>query len=139
MLRGEADYAVIPQENTIGGAVTNYVDALIRQEDVYVVGEVVLPISQTLMGLPGTELSDIRTVCSHAQGIAQSAAWRSEHLPDAVTEENLSFLKAKGVRTVELGCQSMDDGVLLAHCRCREHLEAVHRHLFQREQRLHDG
>ncbi|MCR5121991.1 MAG: hypothetical protein K6B74_06185, partial [Ruminococcus sp.] len=43
---GKADYAVIPQENTIGGAVTNYVDALIGQEDVYVVGEVVLPISQ---------------------------------------------------------------------------------------------
>ncbi|MCR4646815.1 MAG: hypothetical protein K5695_15640 [Oscillospiraceae bacterium] len=91
---GNADYAVIPQENTIGGAVTNYVDALIRQEDVYVVGEVVLPISQTLMGLPGTELSDIRTVCSHAQGIAQSAAWRSEHLPDAVTEEKDSTAAA---------------------------------------------
>lgn len=24
------DYAVIPQENTVGGAVTNYIDALIR-------------------------------------------------------------------------------------------------------------
>lgn len=84
---GNADYAVIPQENTLGGAVTNYVDALIAEERVYVAGEVILPISQTLMGIPGTALDDIRTVCSHAQGITQSAEWRKEHLPDAETKE----------------------------------------------------
>ena len=87
VIRGDADYAVIPQENTLGGAVTNYVDALIRRENIYVVGEVVLPIRQTLMGIPGTSLEDIRTVCSHAQGIIQSAAWRKEHLPDAEAQE----------------------------------------------------
>ena len=87
VLSGDADFAVIPQENTVGGAVVNYVDALISAEDVYVVGEVILPISQTLMGVPGAELSDIRKVCSHPQGLTQSAAWRAENLPDAVTEE----------------------------------------------------
>ena len=91
---GNTDYAVIPQENTVGGAVTNYIDALIKQDGVYVVGEVVLPISQTLMGVSGTQLADIKTVCSHAQGIAQSAEWRSEHLPDAVTEEKASTAAA---------------------------------------------
>ena len=87
VLAGEADYAVIPQENTVGGAVVNYVDALIDAEEAFVVGEVILPISQTLMGVPGATLSDIQTVCSHAQGLTQSAQWRSENLPDAVTEE----------------------------------------------------
>jgi len=87
VLSGEADYAVIPQENTVGGAVVNYVDALIDAEEAFVVGEVILPISQTLMGVPGATLSDIQTVCSHAQGLTQSAQWRSENLPDAVTEE----------------------------------------------------
>ena len=84
---GRADYAVIPQENTLGGAVTNYVDALIGQNGIYVVGEVILPISQTLMAVPGATLADIKTVCSHAQGIKQTEAWRAEHLPDAVTKE----------------------------------------------------
>ncbi|MBP3854205.1 MAG: hypothetical protein IK990_01150 [Ruminiclostridium sp.] len=84
---GAADYAVIPQENTLGGAVTNYVDALLSRDDVYVVGEVVIPISQTLMGVPGASVADIKTVCSHAQGIKQSEQWRSENMPDAVTEE----------------------------------------------------
>jgi prephenate dehydratase/chorismate mutase/prephenate dehydratase len=84
---GRADYAVIPQENTLGGAVTNYVDALMGQEHISVVGEVILPISQTLMGLPGASVDDIRLVCSHAQGITQSQAWRNEHLPNAETRE----------------------------------------------------
>lgn len=91
---GEADFAVIPQENTLGGAVVGYVDALIAAEDVYVVGEVLLPINQTLMGIPGASLEDIRTVCSHAQGLTQSAAWRRDHLPDAVTEEMTSTAAA---------------------------------------------
>ncbi|MBO6147859.1 MAG: hypothetical protein J6O55_00810 [Lachnospiraceae bacterium] len=82
-----ADYAVIPQENTLGGAVTNYVDALIAEEDIYVVGEVILPINQTLMGLPGASLEDIKTVCSHAQGLTQSGRWIKEHLPAAATQE----------------------------------------------------
>ena len=87
VLDGSSDYAVIPQENTLGGAVVNYVDALIASEDACVVGEVVLPINQTLMGVPGAQLSEITTVCSHTQGLTQSAAWRAEHLPDAEAQE----------------------------------------------------
>ena len=94
LLSGEADFAVIPQENTVGGAVVNYVDALIGAEDAFVVGEVVLPISQTLMGVPGATLADIQTVCSHAQGLTQSARWRSENLPEAKAEEMASTAAA---------------------------------------------
>ena len=91
---GRADYAVIPQENTLGGAVLNYIDALIAEPDLYVVGEVILPISQTLMALPGASMEEIRTVCSHAQGLAQSAAWRDKNLPDAKALEMSSTAAA---------------------------------------------
>ena len=84
---GVSDYAVIPQENTIGGAVTNYVDALLSRDDVYVVGEVIIPINQTLMGISGADIKDINTVCSHAQGIKQSEQWRKENMPDAAVKE----------------------------------------------------
>ena len=94
VIDGSADYAVIPQENTLGGAVTAYVDALIAEKDIYVIGEVILPISQTLMALPGASIDDIKTVCSHAQGIAQTVKWREEHMPDAVTEEMASTAAA---------------------------------------------
>ena len=106
LLSGEADYAVIPQENTVGGAVVNYVDALIGAEDTFVVGEVILPISQTLMGVPGATLSDIQTVCSHAQGLTQSAQWRSENLPDAATEEMASTAAAASY-VAEMGDKSI--------------------------------
>ena len=106
VLEGNADYAVIPQENTLGGAVTDYIDVLIAENDIYVVGEVILPINQTLMALPGASIDDIRTICSHAQGIAQSAKWRKDHLPDAVTQEMdstaaaASFVSKSGDKTV---------------------------------------
>ena len=94
VLSGDANFAVIPQENTLGGAVVNYVDTLIAAEDACVVGEVVLPISQTLMGVPGATIEDVKTVCSHAQGLTQSAAWRSEYLPDAEAVEMSSTAAA---------------------------------------------
>ena len=91
---GASVYAVIPQENTLGGAVVSYLDALLAADDVYVVGEVVIPISQTLMGVPGAALADIRTVCSHAQGLTQSAQWRGENLPGAEAVEMASTAAA---------------------------------------------
>ena len=91
---GKVDYAVIPQENSLGGATINYIAELIAAEDIYVVGEVILPISQTLMGIPGSSLSDIRLVVSHAQGLAQSAKWRQDNLPDAQSEEMASTAAA---------------------------------------------
>ena len=91
---GTAAYAVVPQENTLGGPVTDYIDALLAAEDVRVVGEVVLPIRQTLMGLPGTDLSQVTRVLSHKQGLAQSAAWLDEHLGSAQREEKSSTAAA---------------------------------------------
>ena len=87
VVNGAVDFAVIPQENTLGGAVVSYVDALIGAEEVHVVGEVILPINQTLMGTQDATLEDIEIVCSHAQGLTQSAQWRAENLPDAAAQE----------------------------------------------------
>jgi prephenate dehydratase/chorismate mutase/prephenate dehydratase len=80
---GTASYAVIPQENALGGPVTDYIDALLATDGTFVVGEVELPIRQTLMGLPGTDLAAVTRVVSHKQGLAQSANWLDENLPNA--------------------------------------------------------
>ena len=98
LIAGESDYAVIPQENTIGGPVIDYVDTLIAQTAVSVVGEVELPINQNLLALPGAEPGGIRTVYSHKQGIAQGRAWLEENLPDAEVIEVSST--AEGARIV---------------------------------------
>ena len=101
LVGGKSDYAVIPQENTIGGAVLDYVDTLIAQADVSVVGEVELPISQNLLALPGASLQDIKTVYSHRQGILQGRDWLNENLPDAEVIEVSST--AEGARMVAEG------------------------------------
>ena len=91
---GKAAYAVVPQENTLGGPVTDYIDAFLAADGVSVVGEVVLPIRQTLMGLAGTDLSKVTRVLSHKQGLAQSAAWLDENLPNAERVEAASTAAA---------------------------------------------
>lgn len=98
LIRGESNYAVIPQENTIGGAVIDYVDTVIDQTAVSVVGEVELPINQNLLTLPDAEPEDIRTVYSHKQGIVQGKDWLKENLPHAQVIEVSST--AEGARMV---------------------------------------
>ena len=98
VIDGETDFAVIPQENTIGGAVIDYVDTLISQETLSIIGEVELPINQNLLVLPGTALENVETVYSHKQGIAQGKAWLEENLPAAEIIEVSST--AEGARMV---------------------------------------
>ncbi|MBQ7200084.1 MAG: hypothetical protein IJS24_01775 [Eubacterium sp.] len=98
LISGNSDYAVIPQENTIGGAVIDYVDTLIAQTDVSVVGEVELQISQNLLGLPGSDIDNIKTVYSHKQGITQGKEWLEKNIPNAEVIEVSST--AEGARRV---------------------------------------
>ena len=83
VLNGSADYAVIPQENTIGGPVYDYLDELLSHQELFVAGEVELPIRQALVAPAGTSLTSIQTVYSHKQGIAQGKDWLLANLPDA--------------------------------------------------------
>ena len=98
LLRNDVDFAVIPQENTIGGAVIDYIDILIAQTGLYVMGEVELPITQNLLVRPGTTLQNIKTVYSHKQGIAQGKEWLNANLPGAEVIEVAST--AQGARLV---------------------------------------
>ena len=114
LTEGKSNYAVIPQENTIGGAVIDYVDTLMASENVSVVGEVELFISQNLLVLPGTTLDDIQTVYSHKQGIAQGKEWLAENLPDAEVTEAAST--AEGAKTVAEGKDKSCAAIASAGC-----------------------
>lgn len=75
---GRADYGVLPIENTTTGGITDCYDLLV-EFDHYIVGEHVLKVNQALLGLPEAELSDIRTVYSHPQGILQSRKFLADY------------------------------------------------------------
>ena len=72
LAEGEADRAVLPVENSTTGAIAEVYDLLSRH-GFFIVGEQYVRIEHCLMALPGTELSQIREVASHEQGISQSA------------------------------------------------------------------
>ena len=96
VLEKSADFAVIPQENTIGGPVYDYLDELLTHQELYVVGEVELPIRQALVAPEGASLETIQTVYSYKQGIAQGKDWLQMNLPDAQVIEVSST--AEGAR-----------------------------------------
>lgn len=114
LVNGESEFAVIPQENTIGGAVIDYIDVLIANPDVSVAGEVELTINQNLLVLPGTTLDEITTVYSHRQGIAQGREWLEANLPDAEVVEVSST--AEGARMVSEGGNSSCAAIASAGC-----------------------
>lgn len=67
---GILDYGVVPVENSLGGAVTQ-VDDLLIDTDLFIVGEIAMPIHQCLLTLPESDYRDIRVVYSHPQALSQ--------------------------------------------------------------------
>lgn len=75
---GSDDAGLLPVENTLAGSVTAAFDAL-HAGHVHVVGEVVIPIRHFLMGLPGTQLSQIVEAHSHPVALAQCERFFQAH------------------------------------------------------------
>lgn len=67
---GEADFGVLPIENSQTGAIGEVYD-LLRMNGCSIAGQVWIPIRQCLLGVRGAALSDIREVFSHSQGLTQ--------------------------------------------------------------------
>ncbi len=75
---GAADYAVLPIENSSAGIVADNYDLLVNFEN-YIVGEQVIKCEHALLGLPGTELSQIKKVYSHQQALSQCEEYLDRH------------------------------------------------------------
>lgn len=75
---GNADYAVIPIENSTAGSVSQVYD-LLANYDNYIVGAIDINISHMLLGLPGATLEDIKVVYSHPQALMQCEKYLDEN------------------------------------------------------------
>jgi prephenate dehydratase len=73
----EVNYGLVPVENSQAGSINEVYD-LLRQHDLFIIGEISLRVNQCLLGLPGQQLSDIKRVISHPQALAQSEAFLRE-------------------------------------------------------------
>ena len=74
----EADFAMIPVENSNAGRVSD-VHFLLPQTGLSIVGEFFLRIQHQLLGLPEAELTDIKTASSHPQALAQCSTFLKKH------------------------------------------------------------
>ncbi len=80
--RGEADYALLPIENSTEGIVGAVADLLVRTK-LAAVGEVLLRVNLCLLALPGQRMEGIKEVYSHPQALAQAGSFLSTRLAQA--------------------------------------------------------
>ncbi|ABL64594.1 prephenate dehydratase [Chlorobium phaeobacteroides] len=74
----EADYAVIPIENSLGGSIHQNYDLLL-QHPVVIVAETFVKVEHCLLGLQGSSVQHAEKVLSHPQALAQCRNFFSSH------------------------------------------------------------
>ena len=74
----DADYAVIPVENSNAGRVTD-VHFLLPKTNLNIIGEYFLRIEHQLLSLPNANLEDIKKVASHPQALSQCSNYIKKH------------------------------------------------------------
>lgn len=79
---GMVDLGFVAIENSIEGTVLQVMDGLVFGHDLLIQREVVMAISQNLLGPPGMSLDDVRRVVSFPVAMAQCGAFFTRHLPD---------------------------------------------------------
>lgn len=67
---GQADFGLLPIENTSSGSINEVFD-LLQHAQVSIVGEVTHSVEHCLLATPGTELSHINKIFAHPQPFAQ--------------------------------------------------------------------
>jgi prephenate dehydratase len=82
---GEADFGVVPLENSQAGSVNETYELLWHTSLLSIVGEQVVRVDHALLGVPGARLEDVRRARSHWQALAQCeeflASMRIEPVP----------------------------------------------------------
>lgn len=81
----EADFAVIPIENSSAGRVEE-IYKLIPQMQLSIIGEYFLPIKHSLLAVKGFSLDNLKTVSSHPQALAQCSKGIAELKLEAIPE-----------------------------------------------------
>ena len=81
---GRAERALVPIENSLEGSVSATLDALVFETaDVEIAGEVIHPVTHSLIARGPLPLEQIERVVSHPQASAQCARFLRDRLPDA--------------------------------------------------------
>jgi prephenate dehydratase len=76
---GDAEFALLPVENSISGSVPRVYDLLWSDEHLSIVDEIVYRVVQNLIALPGSRLETLREVRSHPVALEQCRNFLRAH------------------------------------------------------------
>ena len=93
--RGNADFGVVPVENTTEGGIIHTFDTFL-DSDLKISAEIALEVHMCLLARAGLELSEIERVYSIPVAAGQCKRWLAAHLPRATVVESRST--AEGAR-----------------------------------------
>jgi chorismate mutase / prephenate dehydratase len=102
--KGEADYAVIPIENSTEGSVRETLDSFV-ESDLKIVAQVYLEITHALIS--SSPLEKIERVYSKDQALAQCRHWLQRHLPHAQLIDAPSTSRAVQIAKTEPGAAAI--------------------------------
>ncbi|SET31262.1 chorismate mutase / prephenate dehydratase [[Clostridium] aminophilum] len=103
---GDADFAVMPIENSTAGVVSgNY--ELLQAYDNYIVAEIFVPVNHCLLTVPGAKLSDIRKVYSHPQSLMQCTGFLEHAGWEQQPMENNAVAAKKVVEDGDPSCAAI--------------------------------
>jgi chorismate mutase / prephenate dehydratase len=91
--RGNADYGVVPVENTTEGMITHTLDTFL-DSDLKVCAEIALEVNMCLLARPDVTVAQIERVYSIPVALAQVRRWLSANLPNATLVESRSTAEA---------------------------------------------
>lgn len=78
----QADFAIVPVENSIEGSVTMTLDTLWQLDRLQIQHALVLQLSHVLISQAST-IDTLQLIYSHPQALAQCQSWLERHLPTA--------------------------------------------------------
>jgi len=124
LIKGRADLAMLPIENSLGGTIYRNIDLLLRCP-VHVIGEHNFRVRHCLLALPGTKKAEVKTVISHPQALAQCeeyirrlGATAQNELDTAGSAEMIQKQKLRGFAAVAsslaaetYGLEKLDEGI----------------------------
>ncbi len=104
VLSGEADWGLVPLENSLAGSILENYDLLYRYPDLCICGEVKIRIRHHLLAVKGTKLHEIKEVYSHPQALSQCGEflekrnWKAQPFFD--TAGAAAYVARKGDRSI---------------------------------------
>src|SRR3989338_6580359 len=95
----KVDYGFLPSENSIAGSIAENYDLLLK-EDVFVVAEVFLKISHSLLSQRGNKIENIKKAYSHPHALHQCRDFLKKHgikaIPEYDTAGSAKIVKERG-------------------------------------------